>query len=201
MTPFGKATATALVLLLTLLLTGGTALALGDKDRAGKAGPRRLGAEDEELLRTRERMQEEYRQMREVRREELEKAAASANPRSRSDVPGWRAEGGGNPSAPAAAPAPEMPGPLGGHPFNAGKILLITLGLGLTALIALRVVRSVKRVREEKPMRPGASFAAGPITLTVRQRAKKNAGIVGYNRRSTTSDTSSSNASTPSSRR
>jgi hypothetical protein len=184
-----------LVLLALTLMPAGLARALDEGKREG-GGPRPLSEGESDIVRERERMREEYRRMREARIKALRQAAGPASPHSTSGVPGWRTKERGKEPPPPKPP----PGPLGASPADYGNILLITMGVGLTGLIVLRLVRTVKRTRKERPMRKGAHIADGPVTLTIRPRP---GGIRGdYSRlRKMTSETSSANVSTPSSSR
>ena len=73
-----------------LAMTGGTALALNEKneDRAGQ--PRAINAGGDDRIRERERMREEYRALREQRFTELKESEALATGKSSAAVPGWR---------------------------------------------------------------------------------------------------------------
>ena len=162
----------ALLLMLLLLGSGSAASAMNEEDRKGKPQP--LRGSDEELIRERERIKEEYWRMREERIRALRAATESTHEKgSRSSVPGWR--GGGDDGSPSDGEDGEGGGPAGpiaisDNPVNMGRILLVTVGAGLMIMLVLRLRRSRRGAGDR---RPAYSAKDGPMTVRLRPRPER----------------------------
>ena len=188
-----------LVLTVLLFLPAGPALGLDEKGTKGDGRPRPLNSADEARIRERERMKAEYLKMREERLEALRAATQPVAGNSHSSIPGWRSKdgeslGGSRDSSPATTPIP-----IADDPVDAGKILLLTVGAGLSLLLVLRVARSRKlRRRTGRGGRNRDPMADGPMTLRLKPRESRPLKVRTYpDFLSTTNDASSPNAPAP----
>jgi hypothetical protein len=181
-------TVRTIVLTLIVLLLPGVAFAMPRGDEKKKPDSFTLTPEDEEILRTRERMKEQYLKDREERRKALEAAVAEASgARAKGGVPGWRNQGSAigsvGPRRPADGGPVETEANGVGEQSDGGAPtgLLTGLALAMAGVLIAVYMRFVRPALEQVKQRssakanepPQPAGGKGAMTVTLRPRKER----------------------------
>lgn len=170
-----------LAALLLFALFGGRATALNEKNQGRPGQPVRINAAEDELIRERERMRREYREMREKRLAALKETEERTTGRSSAAVPGWRTGRDGNPSGAGAVPPGEMP-PDELMPGQATLVntFLIVCGAGLCVLLFFRLRRgAAMRKRRKRFKKPDGPMSVSLKSIDDRRYGGQSGGYPG----------------------